>query len=170
MKLKIARFLTIMFVSLSMAPAIAHLLEMSPKMAYNGPFWLKISQTLYGRGFGTVGAFFEVGAVVTSIILVVMVRHHKPAFTWSILCAICMLAIHVSFWIWIAPVNIKIAAMTPETLITDWTQLRYQWEITHAARAYLHIVAIAAISISILVETSNNNFSKPEYSKLKLKS
>ena len=72
MKLKIARFLTIMFVSLSMGPAICHLLEMPPKLAYDGVFWLKISQTLYGPRFGSVGAFFEVGAVATSIILVFM--------------------------------------------------------------------------------------------------
>jgi hypothetical protein len=155
MILKIARFLTIMFVSLSMAPAMAHLLEMPPKMGYDYAFWLKISQTLYGPRFGTVGAFFEVGAVITSIILVFMVRHHKPAFAWSILGAICMVAVHASFWIWIAPVNEKIAAMTPETLPTDWTALRYQWECTHAARAYLHIVAMGALIISVLVETDN---------------
>lgn len=155
MILKIVRFLTIMFVSLSMAPAMCHLLEMPAKMAYDGVFWLKISQTLYGPRFGTVGAFFEVGAVITSIILVFMVRHHKPAFAWSILGGICMVAIHASFWIWIAPVNEKIAAMTPESLPTDWIALRYQWECTHAARAYLHIVAICAFIISILIESKN---------------
>lgn len=156
MTLKIARFLTIMFVSLSMGPAMCHLLEMPAKMAYDGLFWLKISQTLYGPRFGTVGAFFEVSAVLTSIILVIIVRHRKPAFAWSILGAICMIAVHASFWIWIAPVNEKIAAMTPETLSADWTTLRNQWESTHAARAYLHIVAIGALVISILVETSNS--------------
>ena len=156
MVLKIARFLTILFVSLSMAPAMAHLLEMPPKMGYDYAFWLKISQTLYGSRFGTVGAFFEVGAVLTSIILVIMVRHHKPAFTWSVLGAICMVAVHASFWIWIAPVNEKIAAMTTENLPNNWTALRQQWESTHALRAYLHIAAMAALIISILVETSNS--------------
>lgn len=160
MILKIGRFLTVMFVSLSMGPAICHLLEMPAKMAYDGLFWLKISQTLYGPRFGTVGAFFELGAVLTSIILVFLVRRRKPAFAWTMLVAICMLAIHLSFWIWIAPVNAKIAAMTPETLSADWTQLRYQWEHTHAARAYLHMIAIAALIISILVETSNSIFPK----------
>ncbi len=57
MTLKIARFLTIMFVSLSMGPAICHLLEMPPKMAYDGAFWLQISQTLYGSRFESFGAF-----------------------------------------------------------------------------------------------------------------
>ncbi|WP_461054419.1 hypothetical protein [Spirosoma arcticum] len=45
--------------------------------------------------------------------------------------------------------------MTPETLPIDWTSLRNQWEYTHAARAYLHIVALGALVISILVETPN---------------
>ena len=156
MKLKIARFLTIMFVSLSMAPAMCHLLEMPAKMGYDGSFWLRISQTLYGPRFGTVGAFFEVGAVITSIILVIIVRHSKPAFAWSILAAICMIAVHASFWIWIAPVNEKIVAITPENLPNKWPALRQQWEYTHAARAYLHIVAMTALTISILVETSNS--------------
>ena len=168
MTLKIIRFLTIMFVSLSMAPAMAHLLEMPPKMDYDGAFWLKISQTLYGSRFGTVGAFFEVGAVVMSIILVFMVRHHKPAFVWSILGAVCMIAVHASFWIFIAPVNEKIALMTPENLLNNWSALRQQWEYTHATRAYLHIVTMAAVTISILVETSNNVLRKSNY-ELKVK-
>ena len=156
MALKIVRFLAVMFVSLSMAPAMAHLLEMPAKMAYDGAFWLKISQTLYGPRFGTVGAFFEVGAVILSIILVIMVRHHKPAFAWSILGAFCMVAVHASFWIWIAPVNEKISAMTPESLPTDWAALRYQWECTHAARAYLQIVAMGTVVISVFIETGNS--------------
>ena len=71
-----------------------------------------------------------------------------------------MVAVHASFWIWIAPVNAKIAVMTPETLPTDWTALRYQWEFTHAVRAYLHMITIAALVISILIETDNRLLQK----------
>lgn len=155
MLIKTGRFLTVLFVGLSMGPAICHLLEMPAKMTYDGPFWLKLLQTLYPPAFGSIGAIFEVGAVITSIILVFLVRHRKSAIGWTILGAICMVAVHASFWIWIAPVNAKMGVMTPETLPIDWTSLRNQWEYTHAARAYLHMVALAALVISILVETPN---------------
>ena len=59
---------------------------------------------------------------------------------------------HAAFWIWLEPVNETIAALTLETLPTDWMQLRNQWEYTHAARAALQIVALGALAFSILVE------------------
>lgn len=155
MLIKTWRLLTIMFVALSLAPALAHLLELPAKMSYDGTLWLTISQTLYGA-FGTFGAAFEVGAVITTVILAILVRQRRPAFAWTLLGAICMVAVHAAFWIWLAPVNATIAALTPETLPADWMELRNQWEYTHAARAVLQIIALSALVFSILVEIPNS--------------
>lgn len=154
MFLKIWRFITIMFVGLSMGPAIGHILEMPAKLNYEGSLWLKLSHTLY-PAFGLVGGVFEVTAVITSIVLVFLVRQHKSALLWSIFAAICMVLTHASFWIWIAPVNSVIKTLTPETLPSDWKSLRNQWEYTHATRAILQALALACLIVSLLIEIPN---------------
>jgi hypothetical protein len=155
MFLKSWRMLTIMLVALSLGPALGHLLELPAKMLYDGPLWLKISQTLYAT-FGTVGAAFEVSAVVATVFLAFLVRQRMPAFGWTMLGAFSVVASHIAFWIWLAPVNAKIAMATPETLPLDWVGLRYQWECTHAARAILQLIALASLAFSVVIESSAN--------------
>jgi hypothetical protein len=152
MLVKTWRMMTIMFTALSMGMALCHLLEMPAKMTYDGALWLTLLQTLYGA-FGTIGAFIEVGAVVTAVVLAFLVRRRRPAFGWTLLGAVCLVAAHVVWWVWVAPVNAAMASLTPETLPADWMGLRDQWEYTHAARAVLQIIALAALACSILVET-----------------
>ena len=144
-----------MLTALSLGPALSHLLELPAKMIYDGALWLTVSKTLYAT-FGTVGAAFEVGAVVATVVLAILVRLRRPAFGWTILAAACVILTHAAFWIWLAPVNATIAALTLETLPADWMALRNQWEYTHAARAALQIVALGALTLSILVETPAN--------------
>jgi len=150
--MKTWRLITIMFAALSMGIALCHLLEMPAKMTYDGTLWLTLLQTLY-ETFGTIGAFIEVGAVVTAAMLMFLVRKRRPAFVWTLLGTLCLVAAHVAWWIWVAPVNAAMAPLTPATLPANWTGLRAQWEYTHAARALLQIIALAFIVLSILVET-----------------
>jgi hypothetical protein len=152
MFVKTWRFITIMLTSLSMAMAFCHLLEMPAKMTYDGALWLMLLKTLY-RAFGTIGGFIEVGAVVTAVVLSFLVRRRRPAFGWTLTGAICLIAAHAAWWIWVAPVNATMAPLTPETLPADWTRLRDQWEYTHAARAVLQIIALGALVFSVLIET-----------------
>ena len=155
MFLRLWRLLTILLVSLSLGAALGHLLELPAKMSYAGPLWLTVSQTLYAT-FGTIGASFEVGAVVTTVVLVILVRQRRPAFGWTLGGALCVAAAHAAFWIGLAPVNATIAALTVETLSADWMELRDQWEYTHAARAVLQFIALGALVFSVLVETAPN--------------
>jgi hypothetical protein len=153
MLVKIWRLVTVILIGLSMGPVLCHLLEMPAKLAYEGSLWLRLLHTLYPPAFGTVGAFFEVGAVVTAVALAFLVRQRRPAFGWTLLAALSLVTAHAAFWIWIAPVNATMAPLTPETLPADWMRLRDQWEYTHAARALLQIIAFGALVFSILVET-----------------
>ena len=151
MLIKRWRFFTIMLVALSMGMAFSHLLEMPAKMAYDGVLWLKLLKTLYW-GYGTIGAVIEVGAVITSVVLAYLVRHHHKVFIWTLTGAICMVAAHVSWWIWVRPVNVRLFPLTAATLPTNWMQLRNQWEYTHAARAILQIIALGTLTISVLID------------------
>jgi hypothetical protein len=151
MLLRTWRLLTIVLIALSLGPALGHLLELPAKMAYEGPLWLLVSQTLYGT-FGTMGAAFEVGAVVAVVLLAIGVRGRHPAFGWTLMGTLCVLAAHAAYWVWLAPVNATIATLAADTLPSSWTELRRQWEYTHAARAVLQLIALGALVFSVLLE------------------
>jgi hypothetical protein len=153
MLIKIWRFVTIMLTALSLGASLAHLLEMPAKLGYDGALWLKLLQTLYPAGFGTVGAVGEVGAPIAAVLLVFLVRGRRPAFAWTLFGALCLAAAHAAFWLWVAPVNSTMVPLTPETLPANWMELRNQWEYTHATRAVIQFIALAALVLSIIVET-----------------
>jgi hypothetical protein len=152
MKLRTWRLLTIMLAVLSTSAAVAHLLEMPAKLRM-GDEWLVLLQTLYPPAFGRVAGVAEIGAVVTAIVLVVLVRRRPCALPWTIVGALALVATHAAFWIWVQPVNARLMPLTPETLPANWSQLRDQWEFTHAVRAILQMLALGALVWSILVET-----------------
>jgi hypothetical protein len=151
MLLRTWRFLTIILVSLSMAMAFCHLLQLPPRMNYDGAQWVT-TQSLY-QLFGTVGALIEVGALLLATVLLLAVWHHRPAFQWTLFGTICLLVAHGAWWMFIAPVNAEIATWTPDVMPADWTWWRSQWEYTHAARAILEILGLSALVLSVLVET-----------------
>lgn len=154
--LKWWRLISIVFVSLSMGPAMCHFLEMPAKLNYEGSLWLELLQTLYPPAFGTIGAFFEVSAVITTIILVFLIRKNKAAFWYTLAGAGCMAFVHLIFWIWVAPINTVMAQVSPDSLPLNWSSLRDQWEYAHACRAILHIMALAFLVLSILQEKCNS--------------
>lgn len=151
MFLRAWRFLTIILVSLSMAMAFCHLLQLPPRMSYDGAQWVT-TQSLY-QLFGTVGAFIEVGALLLVTVLLLAVYRRRPAFQWTLFGTVCLLAAHGAWWMFIAPVNAEIATWTPDTIPADWTWWRSQWEYSHAVRAILEILGLSALVLSVLVET-----------------
>jgi hypothetical protein len=146
------RLLTIMLAALSMGVALCHLLELPGKMALDGALWLTLLQILYPPAFGTIGGFFEVGAVVSAGVLTFLVRDRGPSFGWTLAATVLLVASHAVFWIWVAPVNAAMAPLTPDTLPADWMELRDQWEYAHATRAVLQIIALGSLVYSALVE------------------
>jgi hypothetical protein len=126
MLVRIWRLVVIMLIALSMGTALCHLLEMPAKITYDGALWLTLLQTLYPPAFGTIGAFFEVAAVITAVVLAFLVRQRRPAFAWTLLGTLCVVAAHAAFWVWVASVNAAMAPLTPETLPADWMRLREQ--------------------------------------------
>lgn len=115
---------------------------------------VKVQQTLYAPGFRDLRRRFEVGAVVTTVVLAILLRHQPPVYGWAVLAALCMVATHAAFWIWLAPANATIAALKPEAPPANWMALRTLWEYTHAARAVLQIIALGALVYSILAVSS----------------
>lgn len=156
MFLKTWRFITLLLVALYMGLEFSHTLELLPKMQYDGSLYVTIQNTLYGYfGVPGPGAAVTVGALISAIILVFLVRKRRSAFQWTLAGTIFLaLAFPVVYFSFIEPVNRVVEQATPQSLPTNWAELRNQWEYAHATNFVLTLVSFSALLISILVDTS----------------
>ena len=160
--MKALRFMTILLTTISAAAALAHLLEMPAKLSYDGPTWLHLLQTLYPPLFGPVSGTCEIAATIASMILVALLWRRSERWGWTAVAAGCLLVTHAVFWIWVRPVNATLVPLTPATLPAAWTQLRNQWEYSHAVRAVLQLIALAGFVISLLNELATTKPHRPQ--------
>src|SRR5215212_1687848 len=125
-----------MLTALSVGMALCHLMEMPARRNYAPALWSRVTNVegTY-RLFGPpVGAAIEGGALSTAVVLSIFVRKRRPAFALTRAGAACMAAAQVAWWLFVFPVNSKMVNWTPESLPENFTELRIQWEYTHAAR------------------------------------
>lgn len=152
MGLKIARFLNLFLVALTLGLAFCHVLEIPGKLRLDGAAWLTVQHNLY-VAFGVIGAAIEVLAILLTWVVLVLVRRRRPAFAWTLGAAVCVTA-GLAVWAGVvAPVNTALNGWTPETLPADWTAYRNRWEIGHALHAALFGAGFSALVIALLGET-----------------
>lgn len=159
MFLRTWRFITILLTALLTGATFCHTLELPAKMHYSATLYLTLQKSLYWM-FGPqgVGASIEVGAVVTTLVLAFLVRKRRPAFFLTLAATGCLLiAFPVLFFLFNSPVNaVWSGVTTPESIPSDWTRLRDQWEYSHAVRFGLHLLALSALVLSVILETPLN--------------
>jgi len=143
------RFITLTLTALSMATAFSHALELLPKMRYDAALYLTLFKSLY-EFYGKIAGFCEIGAVLAAVVLVFMVPRPRPAFVPTLIGAICMVAAHAAFWIWVNPANNLMASWQVQSPPADWMRVRDQWEYAHLARFFLQLIALAALQLSVL--------------------
>lgn len=158
---RIWRFLTLMFTALDMAMAFCHLLQLPPRMRYDGALWRR-TQSMYQFFGPPVGATLEGGALLSTIILSFLVRRRPLASRWTLAGTLFFAASQALWWIWVAPVNAKMVNWRPESLPQGWQRLRMQWEYTHAGRAVLMIIGFGALLYSTLAETPTTDAVTPQ--------
>jgi hypothetical protein len=158
MLLRTWRFITITLAALLMGMSFAHTLEMPMKMKVDGPLWLTFQHNLYAY-FAIIGGPIEIGAIITSTVLAILVRKRKPAFHLTIAAAFCIVVAFFVVWlVFTREVNEQTARWTAQSIPADWATWRRQWEYSHAVRFVLHLVAFSALVFSALFEI------KKEYS------
>jgi hypothetical protein len=148
---KIWQFLTLTLTALNLGLTFSHVMEMPAKMKYGGSLYGTINNTLYLK-FGTApGIAVEIGSIAAALVLAYLVRRRGPVFWWTLAGALCLLAAQVLWWVTVAPANAQIrtwAAAVP----ADWTQVRDQWERSHAARFVLQLGGLGALLLALLRE------------------
>jgi ABC-type cobalamin transport system permease subunit len=115
MGLNIARFFSLLFVVLVLAPAMAHLLELPNKIGLSREDYLVVQQ-IYS-GWALLG-IVVIGALLSTLVLTIMVRHQPKIFSLTLIAFLCVVAAHVVFWIFTFPAN---------QLTSNWTVLPENW-------------------------------------------
>ena len=104
------RFIALMTTSLSLSLSMAHLLELLQRMQFDQQLWVRVTvfENVY-RWFGSVGAAFEITAILTAIVLAFLVRKRGSTFYWTLGGAIFLILAFVSWIVFIAPMNVEFA-------------------------------------------------------------
>jgi MFS family permease len=134
MWLRAFQFLSLLLVALTLAPAMAHLLELPNKMALSHDEYF-IVQQIY-RGWALLG-FVVFGALFSTLILAVIVRHNRKIFILTVAALICIAGSLIVFFSFTYPANQLTNNWT--RLRENWLELRRQWEYSHANRRSFYI-------------------------------
>jgi hypothetical protein len=153
------RFITLMLAAFSLSLSMTHLLEMPQRMQFDRQLWVRVTvvENVY-KLFGTVGAAFEITAILTAIVLAFLVRNRGSTFYWTLGGAILLVLAFVSWIVFVAPMNAEFAKWLTDPIPADWTRYRDQWEYAHAINAVIKIMGLSSIAISVLVEIPKTRF------------
>jgi uncharacterized membrane protein len=152
--IRVWRFITLMLASFSLSLSMAHLLELPQRIKFDQQLWVKVTvfENVY-RLFGSVGAAFEVTAILTAMVLAFLVRRRGSTFYWTLGGVIFLVLAFMSWIMFVAPINAEFAKWLTNPIPADWARYRNQWEYAHAVNAFIKIIALSLIAISVLVET-----------------
>ncbi|MBA2351167.1 MAG: DUF1772 domain-containing protein [Burkholderiales bacterium] len=140
------RFLSLLFIALTLAPAMAHLLEPLNKINLPAEDYLTVQQ-IY-RGWALLG-FVVFGALASTLILAIKVRKERGVFALTLIAFLCIAGTQIVFWMFTYPAN---QATNNWTMLPDnWMALRTRWEYSHAAGADLSLIAFIALTWSVLL-------------------
>lgn len=145
------RFITIMLTSLSLSLSMAHLLELPQRMKFSQQLWVAVTvfENVY-RLFGSVGAVFEIGAILAAIVLAFLVHKRRSVFYWTLAGAVLLVLAFVSWILFVAPMNAEFARWLTNPVPADWTRYRNQWEYAHAINAIIKIFGLSLLVLSVL--------------------
>ena len=120
MLIRIWRFPTLVLTALLTGITFCHVLEMPAKLQYAAPMYLTLHRTLYvAFGPPNVGVFVEIGAILSSAVLVLLVRR-RPGFWPTLIGAGCLLMGLLAYFALVEPANSALRMMALEAPPEDW--------------------------------------------------
>jgi Sec-independent protein secretion pathway component TatC len=130
-----------MLASFSLSLTMTHLLELPQRMQFDQQLWVRVTvfENVY-KLFRSVGAAFEIPAILTAIVLAFLVRKHGSTFYWTLGGAILLVLAFVSWTMFVAPMNAEFAKWLTNPIPADWTRYRDQWEYAHAVNAVIKLL------------------------------
>lgn len=125
---------------------MAHLLELPNKIGLSREDYL-IVQQIY-RGWALLGVVV-LAAAASTLMLTIMLRNRSERSTFALTAFLCIVATQIVFWTFTYPANTATQNWT--VLPDNWSELRNQWEYSHATGTGLNLAAFIALILSDLV-------------------
>ncbi len=152
-----------MLTAFSLCLSMTHLLELPQRMKFDEELWVRVTvfENLYAL-FGSVGAVFEIGAILTAIVLIFLVRGRGATFYWTFGGAMFLVAAFISWILFVNSAKAELARWLMNPVPPDWTRTRDQWEYAHAINAFIKIAGLSLLVISVLVETTETKTVRPK--------
>jgi amino acid permease len=138
-------FLAIMLTAIAMGAALAHLFELPNKIDIGAADYLTVQRNY--DNWWIVGLSVPL-AFLSVVALTIALRGTGTPFTLALIAFFLLVGELVLFWGFTAPVNRATENWT--MLPGNWEQLRAQWEYSHAARAFLYVLATGTLVMSLL--------------------
>lgn len=154
MKVKFWRFVALMLAAFSLSLSMTHLLEFPRRMLFDKDLWVRVTvvEGVYAL-FGSVGAVFELGAILTAFLVAFLVRKRGKIFYWTLGGAILLLIAFISWIIFVASANAELARWLTAPVPANWAETRNQWEYAHAVNAVIKIFGMSALVISVVADS-----------------
>ena len=143
---RLAHAVAVVCLGLIAGTALAHILEMPHKMAMDREMWFSVQSLIY-NGWGIKIQWLAIAAMLGLSVSMVLHRRRVP---WSLL-AIALLLVSdvVVFLIWVNPTNLAVDAAVLGQPLTDWKELRAQWEWGHFTRTWVMALATLCAAMSM---------------------
>jgi hypothetical protein len=142
MSLRVIQFLAVVLTALALIPAGAHLFELPNKIDLPQDAYFTVQGVYAGWAwFGVI----DFAALIMNAVMAVKLRRRPLAFTFALTAALCFVLFFAIFFIWTFPANQATANWT--TMPDNWSDLRRQWEYSHAVNA---VVMLAALCLATL--------------------
>jgi cytochrome bd-type quinol oxidase subunit 2 len=146
---KTLRFVSLLCAAVALGLTLTHDLEIAGKHSLDGAEWLHVQHTFYG-GFAIVGGIAEVLGLISTCVLLVLLRGQQPSFILTLLAALSFLGMLALFAFGNNPLNQQIATWTPETLPANWQQVRDAWDRFHVISSVLAALAFTVLLVDLL--------------------
>jgi len=154
MSVKIWRFIALMLTAFSLSLSMTHLLEFPRRMLFDKDLWVRVTvfEGVYAM-FGLIGAFFEPGAILAVLGVAFLVRGRPKILYWTLVSAALLFIAFMSWILFVNSANAELARWLTNPVPTDWTRTRNQWEYAHAVNAFIKIFGMAALVVSVIIDT-----------------
>ena len=146
MTLRIAQFLALVLMAISLLPGGAHLFAMAHKLALSEEAYFTVQGIYAGWALFAIPI---IGALLANCLVAFLLHRQKAAALFAALAAVSIAAFFAVFFTWTFPANQATANWTQPT--ADWEELRLAWEYSHAANALILFAGFCALVLSTLL-------------------
>jgi Domain of unknown function (DUF1772) len=164
--LVVLKIITVIVLSVAVALALAHALELPGKMRLTKEMYYAV-QPIYYPGF-TLGGISEPVSLLLTIVLLFLAPRGSANFWLTLVALLGLVGMQAVYWLVTHPVNKFWVEGTDlnqlgssffsfgvenNTASPEWTTLRNRWEYSHVARAIFALTSLVALVIATAYRT-----------------